>query len=68
MPEFIELQPAEKSREYHFCDGSQVRFDDVRRIAVSDSGTHRIETGDGLKHIVPPRWIKITIDVAGWTF
>ncbi len=68
VPEFIELSPAEVSREYTFPCGAKVKIDEVAKIAVSNSGTHRLETKSGRKHIVPTGWIQIEIDAAAWTF
>lgn len=65
---FTELAPCEKKRTYHFPGGEKVELHDVERIRVSDSGTHRLETGDGRKHIVPPGWLHIEINVEEWTF
>jgi hypothetical protein len=67
-PKFIELISGESVREYTFPGGDVVRIEDVARIAVSDSGTHRIETKNGQKHIVPTGWIHITFNAASWTF
>lgn len=66
-PEFTELTPAEKSRKYHFGSGV-TEIQDVCRIAVSKSGTHRLETADGKKHIVPSGWLRIELEVEDWTF
>jgi hypothetical protein len=67
-PKFIELISGESFREYTFPGGDVVRIEDVARIAVSDSGTHRIETKNGQKHIVPTGWIHIMFNAASWTF
>lgn len=67
-PKFIELISGESFREYTFPGGDVVRIEEVARIAVSDSGTHRIETKNGQKHIVPTGWIHITFSAASWTF
>jgi len=67
-PKFVELEPVEVSREYTFPGGEKVRIENAARIAVSESGTHRIETKDGRKHIVPSGWIHIELDVPAWTF
>jgi hypothetical protein len=64
---FVELKYIEKSRTYIWPNGLRDTIKDVIRISVSDSGTHRLETGDGLKHIVPKGWIRIQLDVKGWT-
>lgn len=63
----ITLDPPENSRAYYYGDGSSVLFKKVLRLKVSDSGTHRIETSDGMKHIVSPGWRYITIDTESWT-
>lgn len=67
-PEFNLLKEPESWREYTFPDGKTVRIDDVSKIAVSDSGFHRLECGDGRKFIIPPGWRKIEIRVSEWTF
>ena len=67
MNEFVELSPEEKTRTYTFPNGS-VSVNDVKRISVSDSGTHRLETSDGKKHIIPTGWLHIELDVDSWTF
>lgn len=66
-PQFIELSPAEIERKYVFPSG-EVVLHKVKRIAVSESGTHRLETADGAKHIVPTGWIHIELEVDQWTF
>lgn len=60
----------EVTREYHLHDGGRIFFRDVRRIAISPRGTHRLETADGLKHIVRADiWTHISVFSAGdWTF
>jgi len=68
VPEFVELSPVEVSREYTFPGGDKVKIDGVAKIAVSESGTHRLETKSGGKHIIPRGWIHIELDVQSWTF
>lgn len=66
-PKFIEVK--EQQRTYTFPNGDKISLQDVVGISVSASGTHRINTKDGLKHIIPPSWIHIEIDTdADWTF
>lgn len=67
-PKFVELNPVEISREYTFPCRNVVRIEKAARISVSESGTHRIETEDGRKHIIPKGWIHIELDVPEWTF
>lgn len=57
----------EQNRTYHFPNGS-VTLTGVVGINVSKSGTHRINTKDGKKHIIPPGWIHIEFDAPNWTF
>lgn len=62
---FIQVQ--EQNRTYTFPNGT-VTLMGVTSINVSKSGTHRINTKDGKKHIVPPGWIHIEFDAPEWTF
>jgi hypothetical protein len=64
-PEFTVV--AEQNRTYTFPSG-KVTLTGVQSINVSKSGTHRINTADGKKHIVPPGWIHIEFDAPKWTF
>lgn len=73
VPTFNKLTPPERSRKYIFPNG-EIVFQDVTAVAVSPSGTHRLELG-GLgqvgaarKAIVPTGWIGIVLDVDDWTF
>lgn len=63
----IELNPPERSRTYVFAE-KKLKFIDVRKIQVSESGHHRLETADGKKYIVAPKWLAIELDVDEWTF
>lgn len=64
--ELVELKPAEHSRTYTFPNGT-VKLYDVTHFLARDSGTHRLKTGDGKLHIIPPTWPHIEIDADGWT-
>src|SRR5687768_11980239 len=72
LPRFVELNPPERSRTYIFAmDDNTVgtfRIENVVKIAISKSGTHRLEDSDGYKFIVPTGWIGIELDVDEWTF
>ena len=68
VPKFVELSPTEVWREYTFPGGEKVKIFGVSKVAVSESGTHRLETVSGLKHIIPSGWLHIEIDVEDWTF
>lgn len=63
----IKIQPPEKERTYKFPSGDSISFFCVSAIKVSDSGNHRLETEDGLKHIVSSGWLSISIEVDKWT-
>jgi hypothetical protein len=58
----------EKSRSYKFPSGDVLRFDNVVRIEVRESGKHRIETADGEKAFVNTGWIWLKIEADEWTF
>lgn len=57
----------EQARTYVFASG-EVRIEGVARVCVRASGTHRIETNDGTKYIVPSGWLAIRLEVDKWTF
>lgn len=59
----------EAERTYTFPNGT-VTFNDVKRVIIRPSGTHRIATADGRLHIVAKGWLAISIiDRTGdWTF
>lgn len=51
----------ERSRTYHFPT-TKVTLQNVVKLAVRPSGTHRIQTAKGRKFIIPPGWVSIEID------
>lgn len=63
--EFTEVK--EQTRIYRFPTSS-VTLNGVVSVNVSKSGTHRINTKDGKKHIIPYGWIHIEFDAPEWTF
>lgn len=65
-PEFINV--SEQDRTYHFANGATVKLEGVVSINVSNSGTHRINTRDGKKHIIPSGWIHVEFSADEWTF
>lgn len=67
LPEFLKLNPPERERKYIYKDCVLI-FNDVVEIAVSASGTHRLNLKDGTKAIVPTGWLAIKLDVDEWTF
>jgi hypothetical protein len=66
-PKPIFTKVEEQNRTYTFPNGS-VTIQNVVSINVSKSGTHRINTKDGGKHIIPPGWIHIQFTAPEWTF
>jgi len=65
LPEFTVVN--EQKRTYIFPNG-KIELTGVVSINVSKSGTHRINTKDGKKHIVPPGWLSIEFEATEWTF
>lgn len=57
-----------QNRIYTFPNGNRVEIKGISSINVSKSGTHRINTTDGKKHIVSPGWLHIEFDATEWTF
>lgn len=64
-PTFITIK--EQNRVYTFPNG-KVEIKDLIGINVSKSGTHRLNTKDGKKHIIPSGWLHIEFDAEDWTF
>ncbi len=65
-PVFIDVE--EQSRTYTFPNHQQITIVGIKSINVSKSGTHRLNTIDGKKHIVPSGWLHIAFDAPKWTF
>jgi hypothetical protein len=65
------FDPAERSRTYTYPNGAgepiQITLNDVKELVVRESGTHRLVTGDGHRHIMAPGWLHIEVDVDEWT-
>lgn len=56
----------EQTRVYMFPSG-KMTIANVTRVAVSNT-THRLETSDGRKFIIPSGWLAIEIMAADWSF
>lgn len=56
----------ERSRTYTFGDGS-VTIENVVKLCVRPSGTHRLETAEGKKFIVAANWLTIAVDANEWS-
>jgi hypothetical protein len=68
LSNFTPLMPPERKRTYHFPGGQQIALENVTAILVRPSGTHRLETADGRRWIVPPGWLAIELEMDSWTF
>ena len=66
MIEFVEVN--EQDRIYYFPQNETVEIENVISINVSKNGTHRINTSEGKKHIVPKGWLHIEFNAEKWTF
>jgi hypothetical protein len=64
--QFQEITEGEKSRTYHFANGD-FTVANLARICVRPSGTHRLETADGKKYIVPAGWLAIEVVAERWS-
>lgn len=64
--EFTELKNCEKSRTYIFPTGV-LKVESVTSICIRPSGTHRLQTKDGQKWIIPSGWIGIKIEADEWS-
>lgn len=64
--EFINVD--EQDRKYVFPNKEEVTLYDVVSINVSKTGTHRLNTKDGKKHIIPSGWLHIEFNAENWTF
>jgi len=58
----------ESRRIYYFPNNEKIVLNNIVSINVSKSGTHRINTMDGKKHIVSPKWFYIEFHAKKWTF
>lgn len=65
---FTTITPPENSRTYVFPGGDEVRVENVAAVCVRPSGSHRLETTDGMKHIIQPGWLAIRLEIDAWTF
>lgn len=63
--EFVNIT-GERWRTYTFGDGS-VTVENVVKLCVRPSGTHRLETADGKKLIVAANWLTISVDADAWS-
>jgi hypothetical protein len=66
---FREITPPEDRRSYIFPHNQRVIIEGPAKIAIADSGNHRIETTTGERFIIPTGWLAIKIETRGeWGF
>jgi hypothetical protein len=61
------LTPPERKRTYVYPNGENLVFEEVTRIEIRQSGTHRLEYKDGGKAFVVPGYRAIILEVDEWT-
>lgn len=66
-PELKKLEPAERSRTYHFPDGKTKTIHSVTHLLARPSGSHRLKTQSGRLWIIPAGWLAVEIDADDWT-
>ncbi len=65
--EWQTIEPAERTRTYHYGNGETIQYRNVSRVKVSESGNHYLEA-EGVKAIVAPGWRAVELDMDTWTF
>jgi hypothetical protein len=66
---FREITPPENRRSYIFPHNQRVIIEGPAKIAIADSGNHRIQTTTGERFIIPTGWLAIKIETVGeWEF
>lgn len=63
--ELVKLDHVEKIREYHYADGTSIKFENVTHFLNSNT-THRLKADGGL-YIVKDGWRYIKLDVEDFT-
>jgi len=62
---FIEIK-GESFRRYHFQSGV-FTVEHVVGLCIRASGTHRLNTADGRKFVIPAGWLAIEIGAESWS-
>ena len=65
---FRELDPVENRRVYIFPNNQRIIVENAIKLAITDSGVHRLETANGEKYIIPTGWLGIKINSGAWPF
>lgn len=64
-PVFTRIR-GERARTYTFPGGDKVRIEGVTALCVRPT-SHRLETKDGRKFIVPGKFLSIEIEATEWS-
>ena len=67
-PEFTRLAYVESERTYYFPNNERVTIKNVAAVCARPNGSHRLETTDGRKWIVPAGFLAISFAADDWTF
>lgn len=67
LGEWKEVSNGEASRTYVFPSG-EITIQDVSRVLVRPSGSHRLECKNGDKYIVSAGWLAISVSAKEWSF
>lgn len=65
---FEVINPPERRRVYVFPNNEIVLLENVTALAVSENGTHYVETEDGEHHVINKGWLEIDLDIDDWAF
>lgn len=65
---FREIDPVENRRVYIFPNNQRIIVENAIKLAITDSGVHRLETANGEKYIIPTGWLGIKINSNAWPF
>lgn len=69
-PEMTDVHIQDREYEFpnpHGEETIKIRVKGVNKFGVGKSGTHRLETEDGKKHIIPTGWVALHLDLEEWT-
>lgn len=61
------INPPERSRIYHWHNGSKLEVKLVSDVQVTKSGYHKLTTEGGMHYLVAPGWLYIELDIDDWS-
>lgn len=65
---FRDIDPVENRRVYIFPNNQRIIVENATKLAIADSGVHRLETANGEKYVIPTGWLGIKINSKAWPF